>query len=98
MPLYRSLDYADNYRLLIGMGYKYLTFFTEKAIANDDLKDEPGYENTLFREAIPTVKPQEDDGITVDCFPIDFEECIIMLDSDRYSFGVAERYFIPPLL
>lgn len=93
MPQYRSLDYAENHRFLIAKGYEYLTFFKEKPIPCDDLKDEPGYEEMLFREAIPTLKPQEDDGITVDCFPIDSEECIIMLDSNEYSFGVAEQYF-----
>jgi hypothetical protein len=90
---YRSLDYAANVNLLRAKGYEYLTFYNEKEVPCEDLKEEIGYEQVLFREAIPSVKPQPDDGITITCVPIDSEECIIILDSDRYSYQVNAQYF-----
>ena len=93
MKKYRSLDYADNVTLLRRKGYAYLTFYDERPIPNEELRGEYGYEKVLFREAIPSLKPQADDGIHVYCFPIDSEETIIKLDSDDISYQVAESYY-----
>jgi hypothetical protein len=93
MPQYLSLDYADNVNRLVAKGYEYLTFYTEKQVRCEELEDEPGYEDVMFCEAIPSVKPLEDDGIAVTCVPIESEECIIILDSDEYTFQVEEKYF-----
>jgi hypothetical protein len=93
MTQYLSLDYADNVRRLVAKGYEYLTFYSEKEVPCEELRDEPGYEDVLFREAIPSVKPQADDGIAVTCVPIESEECVIMLDSDSITYQVESKYF-----
>jgi hypothetical protein len=93
MTEYLSLDYASNVRQLKAKGYEYLTFYAEREVSCDELKDEPGYEQMRFREAIPSVKPRKDDGISVTCVPIESEECVIILDSDSYSYQVDARYF-----
>jgi hypothetical protein len=93
MEEYRSLDYAENVALLKAKGYLYLTFFDEREVSGESLRQEYGYEDVAFREAIPSIKPQPDDGISVHCFPIESEETILMLDNDEVSYQVAVDYF-----
>jgi hypothetical protein len=90
---YRSLDYADNVRLLLAKGYRYLTFYAGKQVPCEDLENEPGYERVLFLEAIPSVKPMETEGENATCLPIESEDAVILLDSDIVSYQVDARYF-----
>jgi hypothetical protein len=91
--VYRSLDYMDNVRALHELGYRYLTFHAGVDIPCEDLASEPGYEDVIFREAVPSLKPVADESINLTCLPIGSEEVVMLLDSDVVSYQVEEQYF-----
>ena len=83
----------DNVTLLKAMGYRYLTFHGNREVSCPELEGETGYEDVLFREAVPSVKPMPDEDRNVTCLPIHAAEVVAVLDSDAVSYMVAERFF-----